>query len=528
MSSRQTLLKRSLLGLVLLSVALLLFVYLALPAIVQTQAQKFIAERTGHQLTLDRPTIDPLHLNVRLGHLLLREPDGQVLLEFHALDVSLAANSLWRRAWVFDRIRLEQPQAAVVLHADGRLNWSALIDALQDKQKKPDQPLPRLEIRSVALVGGRLDLKDERARFATSVVPLDFELHDLSTLDGDSGHYQLAAGTALGAHVLWQGEATLKPVIAAHGSLRVEGLDLARLAPYLDRAAPLATPAGMLNVATDYRAQYGAGHLEFGLEHVEVAIAGLTLASAASEQAALACDSVELHQGGFDLASGKAALGALRLTGARVSLPVPKAPAAQLKLGSLVLEQASADLRAHRVTASGIVLADGELRATRDAAGTLDLLAALHALPQLLAAPAAPFTATAAAPVATAPIATAPIATAPVGAGGAASVHAPAAQQPWHFQLAHFAVNGFVLGLRDLSVAPAADLEVDDVHLDAQGLSEQLAVALPVSAAFRVRDGGDFHATGRLVPAPMVADFDCSSRIWHSSRHSLTCRVSLA
>ena len=49
--------------------AALAFAWLALPSIVQWQAEKFIAEKTGHRLSLARPEINPLALSVRLREL---------------------------------------------------------------------------------------------------------------------------------------------------------------------------------------------------------------------------------------------------------------------------------------------------------------------------------------------------------------------------------------------------------------------------------------------------------------------------
>lgn len=43
--------------------ALLLFLWLALPGIIQSQAEKFIREKSGHRLTLDRPQFNPFSLS---------------------------------------------------------------------------------------------------------------------------------------------------------------------------------------------------------------------------------------------------------------------------------------------------------------------------------------------------------------------------------------------------------------------------------------------------------------------------------
>ena len=62
--------------------ALLLFLWLALPGIIQSQAEKFIREKSGHRLTLDRPQFNPFSLELRLANLKLSDPEDKPLLAF--------------------------------------------------------------------------------------------------------------------------------------------------------------------------------------------------------------------------------------------------------------------------------------------------------------------------------------------------------------------------------------------------------------------------------------------------------------
>jgi len=114
-----------------LVVAYLLFAWLALPRILQSQAENYIAGKAGHRLTLDRAGFNPFELSLRIVNLRLTEPDGKPLLAFKELFVDLSAASIFRLAWVFDGIRLDEPDATLVLQPDGRLNWSPLIEALK-------------------------------------------------------------------------------------------------------------------------------------------------------------------------------------------------------------------------------------------------------------------------------------------------------------------------------------------------------------------------------------------------------------
>ena len=56
-------------------VLLLGFAWLALPGILQSKAQKIVAEKSGHKLSLAKPEINPLALSLRLRELKLEPYD---------------------------------------------------------------------------------------------------------------------------------------------------------------------------------------------------------------------------------------------------------------------------------------------------------------------------------------------------------------------------------------------------------------------------------------------------------------------
>jgi hypothetical protein len=107
---------------------------------VKWAAPKFIADKSRHSLSIAETRFDPFALSLSVKGLKLAEPDGKPLLAFDELFVDFEAASLFKWAWTFDAIRLTGPRARVELLADGRLNWSALIEAFKDEEEKPDSP----------------------------------------------------------------------------------------------------------------------------------------------------------------------------------------------------------------------------------------------------------------------------------------------------------------------------------------------------------------------------------------------------
>ncbi len=488
MSVRPHLLKIIALAAFAVVAAWLLFAWLALPRIVDAEARQFVQERTGHRLTFDPPRFNPFTLDLRLGHVRLDEPDGGPLFELRELSLNLSFASLFRRALVFDAIRLDGPHATLVLRQDGSSNWSALVRALggggAPAVSHAEPALPRLAIHQLVVSGGAVYFADQRKNFATRISPLAFELEDISTLPGDRDHYRIAAQVPMGARMLWQGETTLNP-LGVSGSLAVENVDLVRFAPYLREVLPVAPPSGVAGLAVDYHLSYTGGHLDLALENLQLKLMNFGLTGPGRAGPELTVKTIDARNGRFDLANKTFTLGSLTIFGSRVTLPRANAPAAELlDLGILMAAYVHGDLGARKLLVGRVLLRDGVLQATRDAAGRIDLVTALRGwLPPERPAPAE----------------------------GAQRTALPPEEEitpaPWHYRLNKFELENFSAILRDETVAPAARLALQDITLTADAISDELSTPVPVRASFTAEEGGRMDAVGSVVPGAPSADF---------------------
>jgi hypothetical protein len=460
--------------------ALLLFLWLALPGIIQSQAEKFIREKSGHRLTLDRPQFNPFSLELRLANLKLSDPEDKPLLAFRELVVDVSAASLPRRAAVFDAIRLDGLDVALVELPGGKINWSRLIAAFQDKENKtPSAGLPRFDIRSLVLVDGSLDFADRRSEqgFATRVAPLNLSLTDISTLPDDSGRFKLEARIATGAQIALSGALDLDPV-AVSGSFSLKDLQLAQFAPYLaDFLA--AAPAGTAAVTANYRAGNTGDTLDIVVDAIEAQLTGLRLPlSAAGEgegRADLSIGTVALNGGSFDLARQMLAIGSIGLGDTRLELPrVDRS----LELATVTLADARIDLVGRQAAIASLALADGSVFAVRKPEGQIFLLEGLKAL--------------------------AAVGTKKKQADPNAKDEAAAA--PWRFRLDQVNVSGLDVFMRDEGFTPALEIGYEKIALNVKGVSENLGAALPVRLALNVAGGGRLEAEGNYTPAGPVVD----------------------
>ena len=464
-------------------VLLLAFAWLALPGIVQSQAEEFIAEKTGHRLTLARPEINPLALSVRLRELRLVDPAGAPLMAFGELFVDLSAASIAARALVFDEITLTGLDATLIQRRDGGLNWTPLLDALKAKEPQPDsKDMTRLDIRHLRISGAQVAFTDQRVTpaFATRIEPLDLDLNDVSTLPDDAGRFKLNARTQFGAQLAWAGNVTLNP-LASTGRIDLTEVDFGRLAPLVQDKLPIAPPAGVAALGADYRLTLKGDALELGLEKAGLTISNLRLQQLAGERAPqLAVDRLAIKDGHFDFGSRQLALGSIELQGNRVEAALDKqARKPVVTLNDIVLTDAKVDLAGRKTALAALAIKGGGLGVRRDTAGKIDLLAFIQSL-----TPARP----GAKPVA---------------------AETPAAAQvaaPWHFEIAQVSLAGFAVAVRDETVAPAVELSLDNIAMTLEGVSDNLKAALPLKASLDVKSGGRLEIAGRVTPADAVAD----------------------
>ncbi|MDO8277053.1 MAG: DUF748 domain-containing protein [Burkholderiaceae bacterium] len=452
-----------------LILAWLLLGWLALPRILQSQAQSYIADKTGHRLSLERPEFNPFTLRLRIPKLRLDQPDGQPLLSFDALTVDLSAASVLRRAIVVDAIELDAPLATVVLQADGSLNWSAVLAALSGPPQKSDSTdLPRFALGSLALAGGRIDFTDHRSAYSTRIAPLELTLRDITTLSEQSGSYRVSARTSDGARLQWQGQASLGPM-ALTGELSLAEVNLSGLAPYFKNALPAAPPTGMLDASATYRLAYSDGRLALTLDKIAAALKGLKLDTTQVAGPIVSVKSVQASGGRFDLASRTFSLTELRLSESDIDMPrAGAAPLRLLQLGTLTLADARVDLAGHSLDLARASLTGGQLKLARDAKGRIDAVEALQAV------------------------------VAPKGK--------PAPAAAWRYRLGQLELAEFSARLQDSTVSPAANIAIDQFKLLVEGISDKQATPLPLRTSFRAAGGGTFEAAGQIVLAGPSAD----------------------
>jgi uncharacterized protein involved in outer membrane biogenesis len=148
-------------GLVAALVAIALFAlvgFLIIPVVAKGKLEALASQELGRTTTLRRLEFNPFTLRARLFDLAMADREPQrALFRFETLDVDLSLESLWKRAPVFDAVRLSRPQVDLVRNADGRYNIDDLIERIG---KEPEGTPAPFSINNIEVDDGTVALDD--------------------------------------------------------------------------------------------------------------------------------------------------------------------------------------------------------------------------------------------------------------------------------------------------------------------------------------------------------------------------------
>ncbi|GAB7562756.1 DUF748 domain-containing protein [Methylobacillus methanolivorans] len=82
------------------------------------------------------------------------------------------------------------------------------------------------------------------------------------------------------------------------------------------------------------------------------------------------------------------------------------------------------------------------------------------------------------------------------------------APSSWAFDLKRFALENAGLHFNDTSTKTPVALDIEQASLEVKDVSLDTKRTLPVSVAFKVKQGGSFSASGKLAPEPMSGDIN--------------------
>ncbi len=306
--------------------AVAFLVYLALtgwglPALIERQAPKWVAQNLAADLTLGEVSFHPLEWRLAVRDLRLNGEDGEPLTGFSLLEVDLEPwRSLFGRQWQLKTLALADPLVNFrQLEADN--NWQRALAPMLNAPKEPEpveaekteSGLPNLGIDSFAITGGTIRYEQDK-KHGTELNDLALRADNFRLSQGDN-RVALSLSGPGGGKADIDLSATFEPLDLTV-ALDLKHADLTHYWPYLAQDFRFQLASAKLDARLQARLSLEP-QLQFTLSQSDVTLQDIELAEEA--RAFLNLKQVHLTPIDFDLANQSVSLGELRLDGLALS-----------------------------------------------------------------------------------------------------------------------------------------------------------------------------------------------------------------
>jgi hypothetical protein len=243
--------------------------FLVLPPLVKTMLVDKLSEVLHRPVTVQSVSINPYTLSVQVAGLAIQEKGGgETVAGFDSLYVNVESSSFFRGGPVISELRLVGPVFRIVRLADGRLNFSDLIDEFIARPAS-DDPTPAFSVNNIQISGGKIELDDRALAEKHLISDVNIALPFVSSLPTATEIFVEPAFSASidGSPLVVQGKS--KPFATSMESELALDLRDVQLGKYIDYSPvrlPVQVVSGALDSDLKLRFQrHGSGHSTLAL-----------------------------------------------------------------------------------------------------------------------------------------------------------------------------------------------------------------------------------------------------------------------
>ncbi|MBB3118767.1 DUF748 domain-containing protein [Pseudoduganella violacea] len=245
-------LKRALRAVLVLAGLVLLYAalgFLALPALIKSQAQQKAADILHRQLTIEKVELNPFTLALTVHGLKMMEPQGDaVFASFDRLAVDLSGQSLLRLAPVVQEVRLSKPYVHLVRKDANHYSIDDIIELIASQPPSPEPA--RFSVNNIQIEEGGIAFEDKPAGSSHKIEGLKLGIPFVSSMPTDVQLFvePLFSAVVNGAPLHLNGKlrpfADTKEVVF---ELKLDNLDVPRYLAYLPTKLAFRMPSGRLD-----------------------------------------------------------------------------------------------------------------------------------------------------------------------------------------------------------------------------------------------------------------------------------------
>jgi hypothetical protein len=309
--------------------------FFVLPPIIKSQLVKRLPGITRRQAAVRQVLFNPLALSLTIRGLSLTEPDGQVFASFEELYVNFQLSSIFRFAWTFAEIGLQQPCVHVALFKNGRFNFANMSDDTAPPPPQPEKPraLPRINVWRLHVDAGEVALDDQTHRLPlhTECKPISIALTNLTTRAGKDSIYSFQASSDSGRSFDWAGSLMVQP-LQSRGHFELAGGELTKLTPVLRDYVRSEITEGRFNVRADYAIAAGTNGFDATLTNGVVELADLKVNDDTTGEIMTTLPSLSVQPLDFDLRRRNLHIGEIKIAGYTKTVSIEKDGSLNLNL----------------------------------------------------------------------------------------------------------------------------------------------------------------------------------------------------
>ncbi len=391
----------------------------------------FVRQRAGGQTLTVRGDIG-------LRDLAVADKQGAPVVRIPALDLGLASVEPLLRKAHLTKVFLQSPELTIRRENTGITNLETLLPkqaSAQPAAAKTTEPAGEglvLDVDEISIAGAKVFFSDlsPRVPFKTTLDPIDAKVLQLSTRPDSKGSYSLSVKTEAKEEFALEGEMSLTP-LSAEGKAEVKFLPLNKYAAYYGDRILFDIESGRLDFSSKYRYAQRDGDPEIVVSETAAALSALRL-KRRDEKADF------------------------------------------LRIPSLEVTDASADLTQRQIIVGSLASQKGSLSAKRLSTGELDL--------QQLMPPS------------------------PVGEGQPTATAAAKPQSPWVLTLKRLALEQYAVKIEDQAASAPITLNAEKIRLSAEDISTAKNTTGKIRLALLLDQTAAISTNATIGLAPIRAD----------------------
>jgi hypothetical protein len=267
--------------------------------------------RTG---SIREVSINPFSFQVRLEGFTLQGRKDSRFVAFDELFIDFESSSLFKRALVFDSIRLVGLFVAIEKHKDGSFNFDDLLVGSTDQAPETDaasSPFPvwvtDLEIREAYLV---YEDQSRQSAFRSQIAPVNLSVSDFHTYLDRGSQVHFKANFDGGGSLDWQGDINISP-LRSNGRIALSGFRPGLIWQYIQDTVNFEIRDGTFSLDAGYSVHQQADALQVKVSKGKYVLENLKIARKGDPETLIELPRTTLDGIAFDLLEQKLSIDSL-------------------------------------------------------------------------------------------------------------------------------------------------------------------------------------------------------------------------